>query len=82
MRKGVSARKAVNFFSHTQAEVKWDNLDFKEACKELIVKLATWSATLHGSRDYMLCYAAGGFRLRFYAVRNDGTHAKVDIRGV
>ena len=38
--------------------------------------MASWSATWHGSRDYMLCCAAGGSRLRFYAVKNGGTHDK------
>ena len=60
----------------TQGEVEGDDLGFEKARRDVISKMASWSDSWHGSREYMLCYAAGGSRLRFYAVKNGGTHAK------
>ncbi len=59
----------VTLLWDTQGEVEGDDLGFEKARRDVISKMASWSGPWHGSREYLLCYAAGGSRLRFYAVK-------------
>ena len=55
-----------------QAELKAQMRQFGAAKHELLAKMAEWSPLLHGNRDYLLCLAAAGPLLQFFAVRNGG----------
>ncbi|BDA43800.1 probable calcium/calmodulin-dependent protein kinase type 1D at C-terminar half [Coccomyxa sp. Obi] len=55
-----------------KGEVKESPKDLEVAEKELKDKMADWSPLYHGHRTYMICYAAAGYRLRFYAVTRGG----------
>lgn len=59
-----------------QAELKAQRADFDTAYSELLVKMAQWSPLIHGNRDYLLCLAAAGPLLQFFAVRNGGWDCK------
>ena len=59
-----------------QAELKAQRADFDTAYSKLLVKMAEWNPRLHGSRDYLLCLAAAGPLLQFFAVRNGGWNSK------
>ena len=55
-----------------QIEAKAQDDQFDTAVAELQAKMADWTPALHGTREYMLCCAVAGKRLRFYAVRRGG----------
>lgn len=61
-----------------QVEAKVRDNDYDIAVAELRDKMANWTPGLHGTREYMLCCAAAGKRLRFFAVMRGG----VDWRAV
>lgn len=49
---------------------------FEDAKTQLTKKLVDWSPALQESHDYMVCCAAAGGRLRFYAVTRGGRSIK------
>ncbi|BDA43802.1 probable serine/threonine-protein kinase 26 at C-terminar half [Coccomyxa sp. Obi] len=59
-----------------KCEAKNHKDDLLEAQEELRKKMAIWSPVHHANREYMLCYAAAGYLLRFYAVTNGGANMK------
>lgn len=59
-----------------QGEVKEVYWKFHEARTQLTKKMANWAPAYHGSREYMVCFAAAGHILRFYAVTRGGHRMK------
>jgi hypothetical protein len=63
-----------------QVEAKQSENDFSVAVGELHNKMAHWQAAYHGSREYILCCAIAGSKLRFYAVTRGGKQCKAISR--
>lgn len=61
-------------------EAKESANDFDVAVSELHNKMAQWQAAYHGSREYILCCAIAGSKLRFYAVTCGGKQYKAISR--
>ncbi|CAL8468217.1 g7756 [Coccomyxa elongata] len=59
-----------------KGEVKESSKKLQVAQMELKTKMAKWSVQYHGTREYMICYAAAGHLLRFHAVRRGGDNIK------
>ncbi|CAL8462525.1 g2058 [Coccomyxa elongata] len=59
-----------------KGEVKAGANDFDLAVEELHTKMANWSPAFHGSREYILCFAAAAHRLQFFAVLRGGASHK------
>lgn len=55
-----------------QVVVRAQDSELDTAVTELRRQLADWMPALHGDREYMLCCAMAGQRLRFYAVKRGG----------
>lgn len=78
LHQNPSAQYALELFP--QIEAKCQGTNFDVAVKELKEKMASWNIAYHGTREYMLCCAAAGNRLRFFAVCNGGKQFKAISR--
>ncbi|BDA45198.1 probable crinkler effector protein 8 [Coccomyxa sp. Obi] len=59
-----------------KGEMKESVKNFTQAETELLTKTSKWSLALHGTREYILCFAAAGHKLRFNAVARGGGSMK------
>ena len=59
-----------------QGVVKESSDKLDKAQEELGGKMADWSPHYHGTREYIICYAAAGHLLRYYAVKRGGGDIK------
>jgi hypothetical protein len=57
-------------------EAKASDKEFEKAVGELQSKMANWHPAYHGKREYMLCCAIAGTKLRYYAVIRGGKRCK------